>query len=123
MSVRGVERFEQRFRPYIVLTPQQRRQLFALFPPHLRKTVGIKAELRAHVGVRGGVLRDLRWEQLDWRHRLLHYASKGPEHIIPLSPEALRLLKELGPQPSGPVFPVRTGSLVPVARITAAPLG
>jgi integrase len=110
VSVRGVERFEQRFRPYIVLTPQQRRQLFALFPPHLRKTVGIKAELRAHVGVRGGVLRDLRWEQLDWRHRLLHYASKGSEHVIPLSPEALRLLKELGPQPSGPVFPVRTDS-------------
>jgi integrase len=110
VSVRGVERFEQRFRPYIVLTPQQRRQLFALLPPHLRKTVGIKAELRAHVGVRGGVLRDLRWEQLDWRHRLLHYASKGSEHVIPLSPEALRLLKELGPQPSGPVFPVRTDS-------------
>ena len=50
-SVRGVELFEQRFRPYIVLTPQQRRQLFALFPPHLRKTVGIKAEVRAHVGI------------------------------------------------------------------------
>lgn len=29
VSVRGVERFEQRFRPYIVLTPQQRRQLLA----------------------------------------------------------------------------------------------
>jgi integrase len=72
--------------------------------------VGVKAELRAHVGVRGGVLRDLRWEQIDWRHGLLHYASKRSKHVIPLSPEALRLLKELNPQPSGPVFPVRTDS-------------
>ena len=42
--------------------------LFALFPSHLRGTVRHQAELRAHVGVRAGVLRDLRWEQLG-RHQ------------------------------------------------------
>ncbi len=60
--------------------------------------------LLKNLGVRKGVVLNLRWESIDWTHRLVHYSGKGKSGAIPLNVTALRVLQGLGPKPSGRVF-------------------
>lgn len=99
-SARAVKRLPEPWRPWVILTPQQEARLWRLLPVRQRA----KAQLLKHLGVRAGVVLNLTWQQIDWAHRLAHYTSKGKSAVIPLNESALRILKALGPKPSGRLF-------------------
>lgn len=102
----AVARAKETWRPWVILTQEQREKLWGLLPPKER----IKAQLLFLLGVRKAVVLNLRWEQIDWTNRLVQYTSKGKSGVIPLSETATALLRELGPKPEGRVFAERTDS-------------
>lgn len=102
----AVKRYEEPWRPWIILTAEQQEKLWSLLPSKER----VKAQLLKHLGVRMGVVLNLRWEQIDWANRLIHYTSKRHSDVIPLNDTVIGLLKALGPKPSGRIFPQRTAS-------------
>ncbi len=79
--------------------------------PRYRR-VRIMGELLFLLGVRRGVILELRWDQVDWANRLLQYHSKGKDRVVPLSARALALLREVwddaGQPVGGRVFPARS---------------
>lgn len=94
-----LERQEPRF-----LTQPQFARLLKALPPHLRKLAGFSVE----TGVRMRNATHLRWEQIDFKHRLMivpaSYAKAGRTISVPLSPRACSILRSLTPTESGPIF-------------------
>lgn len=88
----------------VALSPSQFRTLCQYAPSQREQA---KVRLLYLTGLRFGVVLVLRWEQVDLRHRLLRYRSKGKDRTIPLSHRASHVLRALGPRPSGWVFPNR----------------
>ena len=101
-SARVVPRAPEPQPTRIALTLAQLRHLLRLSPTPRERA---KVLLLYLTGVRVSVVLELRWEQIDWRHRLLHYRSKGKDRVIPLSRRTIRLLQGLAPKPEGWVFP------------------
>lgn len=102
--VRGLRRYREPWRPWIVLSPKQEATLWRLLPERER----IRAQLLRHLGVRKGVVLGLRWEAVDWGHRVIHWTSKGKSGVVPMNRVVSGLLRRLGPQTAGPIFPVKT---------------
>ena len=75
----GVARFDEPWRPWQTLPEELEEQLWGILPRRVRLTV----ELLLHLGVRRGVVRELRWVQIDWANRLAHYTSKRKNCVIP----------------------------------------
>lgn len=101
---RGLRRYPEPWRPWIVLTPDQEARLWRLLPERER----VRAQLLRHLGVRKGVILGLRWEAIDWRHRVIHWTSKGKSGVVPMNRVVMALLRRVGPRPSGAIFAVKT---------------
>ncbi len=99
-----VKREAEDWRPWVILSDEQERALFDYLPPRERK----KAILLKNMGVRKGVILNLHWEQIDWRHRLATYTSKGKSDVIPLNKTVIAVLKSLDPKLTGRVFAEKT---------------
>lgn len=83
-----VERDEETWRPWVILTPEQEVKLYAA----MGARQALKAQLLKNLGVRMGVIINLEWERVDWPSRLVTYHSKGKSGVIPLNQTAYDLL-------------------------------
>jgi integrase len=108
---RVVKRNRESWRPWVVLTDEQRAKLWEALPERERD----KAQLLYLLGVRLGVILSLRWEQVDWQNDLVAWSSKGKSGVIPLSKSARLLLERLHVAQEEPT----TGQVFPVKAIGA----
>ena len=97
---RGLKRLPEPRRTYLPITPLERKEI-ASYLGHW----AVRAELLHALGVRIGVIWDLRWEQVDFGTRTLQYRSKGRDITRVLGKRAMAILESLGPKPAGRVFP------------------
>lgn len=88
-----VKRLREEWRPWIILTPAQFSSILERFSdrPILRAAL----ILLANLGLRKGAVYAIRWSDIDWTHRLLHWRSKGKSGSIPLNDTALETLRGL----------------------------
>lgn len=70
-------------------------------------------ELAVETAMRRADLHRLRWEHVDLQQRVAHLTKtkNGTTRDVPLSSRALALLRSLGPQAEGPVFPVHRDTI------------
>lgn len=63
--------------------------------------------------MRRGEIAALRWEYVDLKRRVVFLPTSKNEEArsVPLSPDAIKVLKELKPKEAGPVFEVRANTL------------
>ena len=75
---------------------------------------------------RRGALLSLRWEDVDFRSRVIRLSAQGETAAaklqtqdLPLTPEAVSVLRAMGPKKSGAIFPISPGSLSQAFRRAA----
>lgn len=86
------------------LKPDEFRRLTKELPPHL----ALAAQFAVLTGLRMRSMLSLDWEQIDMKKRRAWIAAKdmkaGKTIGIPLSPAAIKVLREIGVEKAGPVF-------------------
>lgn len=84
--------------------------------------VGAALRLAPLVFVRPGDLRTMKWSQVDFKHAEWHFtvSKSADEHIVPLSRQAIEILKSLQPltDHSDYVFPGLRSSKRPISDMT-----
>lgn len=81
------------------IKPDQLGQLmFDLLNTNIRRITRLLIEWQLHTMVRPSEAAGARWEEIDWDKKLwlipTERMKKGLDHIVPLSPQALRILSE-----------------------------
>ena len=122
-----VKRFPDRLRERF-LTPEERFRLERFLErAHEYDHGGFRWEsicairLLAHTGMRRGEVLGLTWAMVDWRHRVLRLPdSKTGKRVVPLSPQAVALLREARSRnnPSSFVVPTSNGGPIEGANLT-----
>lgn len=88
--------------------PGEKRKLLAACRPNMRAVV----QLAAETAMRRGDLAGLDWQWVKFSRRVIELpTSKTGPREVPLSPQAIRILKRLRPQPAGNVFGLRPSSI------------
>lgn len=63
-------------------------------------------ELTAYTGQRPCNMRDIWWEHIDWRMRMMHVAQDGVRPPVDISPEAMEVLLRLKGDRTNPTGPI-----------------